>query len=202
MVRMVKYDEDAYVPEECCTMTNPQTSGGASVPDDVCMPCEGGDLCDGECSGCVIQKIMNEYAKSAWIPVSERLPENDKYILVSFKNFTLPDIGRYETDKDGNGAFYPGDEDESYVSYGCLVVNAWMPLPEPYRVSAENAQPEETPLTEQQQTNADRIRNMTDDELAEFLKEVKEDYQWANPDYPDCDDCGEWLEWLKSESEE
>lgn len=52
------------------------------------------------------------------------------------------------------------------------------------------------------QTNADRIRSMTDDELAEFLKEVKEDYQWANPDYPDCYDCGEWLEWLKSESEE
>ena len=55
---------------------------------------------------------------------------------------------------------------------------------------------------EKPQTNADRIRNMTDEELAEFLKEVKEDYQWANPDYPDCDDCGEWLEWLKSESEE
>lgn len=55
---------------------------------------------------------------------------------------------------------------------------------------------------EKPQTNADRIRSMTDDELAEFLKEVKEDYQWANPDYPDCDDCGEWLEWLKSESEE
>mgnify|MGYP002762471161 CR=1 FL=1 len=134
MVRMVKYDEDAYVPEECCTMTNPQTSCGTSVPDDVCMPCEGGDLCDGECSGCVIQKIMNEYAKSAWIPVSERLPENDKYILVSFKNFTLPDIGRYETDKDGNGAFYPGDEDKSYVSQG-LFANAWMPLPESYRES-------------------------------------------------------------------
>lgn len=51
------------------------------------------------------------------------------------------------------------------------------------------------------QTNADRIRSMTDDELAEFLKEVKEDYQWANPDYPDCEDCGEWLNWLQSEAE-
>lgn len=51
------------------------------------------------------------------------------------------------------------------------------------------------------QTNADRIRSMTDEELAEFLKEVKEDYQWANPDYPDCDDCGEWLNWLQSEAE-
>lgn len=55
---------------------------------------------------------------------------------------------------------------------------------------------------EKPQTNADRIRSMTDDELAEFLKEVKEDYQWANPDYPDCDDCGEWLEWLQSEAGE
>ena len=46
------------------------------------------------------------------------------------------------------------------------------------------------------QTNADWIRSMTDEELASFLKEVKEDYQWANPDYPDCEDCGEWLNWL------
>lgn len=51
------------------------------------------------------------------------------------------------------------------------------------------------------QTNADRIRSMTDEELAGFLKEVKEDYQWANPDYPDCEDYGEWLEWLQSEVE-
>ena len=50
-------------------------------------------------------------------------------------------------------------------------------------------------------TNADRIRSMTDEELAGLLKEVKEDYQWANPDYPDCEDCGEWLNWLQSEAE-
>lgn len=72
-----------------------------------------------------------------WIPVSERLPDADKYILVSFENFTISDIGRYETDKDGSGAFYPGDDDKSYVEYG-LFVNAWMPLPEPYRESEEN----------------------------------------------------------------
>ena len=62
-----------------------------------------------------------------WIPITERLPEDDKYIMVSFDNFTLPDIG-------GNGAFYPGDDDKGYASYG-LFVNAWMPLPEPYRES-------------------------------------------------------------------
>lgn len=67
-----------------------------------------------------------------WIPVSERLPDADKYILVSFENFTILDIGRYETDKDGSGAFYPGNDDKSYVEYG-LFVNAWMPMPEPYR---------------------------------------------------------------------
>ena len=66
-----------------------------------------------------------------WIPCSERLPKNEDYILVSFENFTLSDIARYEENEEG-GAFYPGDEEESYMSYG-LIVNAWMPLPEPYR---------------------------------------------------------------------
>lgn len=69
-----------------------------------------------------------------WIPITERLPEDDKYIMVSFDNFTLSDIGRYEADKDGNGAFYPGDEDRSCASFE-LFVNAWMPLPKPYRES-------------------------------------------------------------------
>lgn len=72
-----------------------------------------------------------------WIPVSERLPDADKYILVSIENFIISDIGRYETDKDGSGAFYPGGDGKSYVEYG-LFVNAWMPLPEPYRESEDN----------------------------------------------------------------
>ena len=66
-----------------------------------------------------------------WISISERVPDEGEYILVSFENFTLPDIARYEEDEEG-GAFYPGDEEKSYISYG-LIVNAWMPLPEPYR---------------------------------------------------------------------
>lgn len=78
-------------------------------------------------------KILEEQGKllAGWIPVRERLPEDDSYILVSFENFSVADIARYETDEDG-GAFYPGDEDKSYVSLG-LFVNAWMPLPGPYR---------------------------------------------------------------------
>ena len=85
-----------------------------------------------------INRILAEEEKTGgWIPVTERLPEDDKYIMISFENSTLPDIGRYEADKDGNGAFYPGDDEKSYVEYD-LFVNAWMPLPEPYRESEES----------------------------------------------------------------
>lgn len=45
-----------------------------------------------------------------WIPITERLPENGDYILISFENATIPEIGRYEEDKEG-GAFYIGDDD-------------------------------------------------------------------------------------------
>ena len=51
-------------------------------------------------------------------------------------------------------------------------------------------------------TNADRIHSMNIEELAEFLKDVKADYQWDNPDYPSEDDSGAWVEWLQSEVEE
>ena len=69
--------------------------------------------------------------ETQWIPCSERLPEEEEYILLSFENYTGLDIGRYEKDGE-NDNFYPGDEEEAYASYG-LIVNAWMPLPEPYR---------------------------------------------------------------------
>lgn len=65
MIKMIEFDEGVWVPEECCTMTNPATSGGESVPDDVEMPCEGSESCTGECSECVIQRIMNDYARCA-----------------------------------------------------------------------------------------------------------------------------------------
>ena len=66
-----------------------------------------------------------------WIPISERLPEDESYILVSFENCTMQDIARYEENDEG-GTFYPGDDEKSYLSYG-LFVNAWVPLPEPYK---------------------------------------------------------------------
>ena len=53
---------------------------------------------------------------SKWIPCSERLPEEEEYILLSFANYTGLDIGRYEKDGE-NDNFYPGDEEETYASY-------------------------------------------------------------------------------------
>lgn len=72
---------------------------------------------------------------NGWIPVSERFPETDKYILLSFSKFSIPCVGRYNEDENG-GAFYIGDEDETCVSQD-LFVNAWQPLPAPYQPKGE-----------------------------------------------------------------
>lgn len=71
--------------------------------------------------------------KDRWIPVEyeEQKPPQDRYILLSFSNFSVPVIGRHEED-DGGGAFYAGDDEET-CSQQYLIVNAWRPLPEPYR---------------------------------------------------------------------
>ena len=69
---------------------------------------------------------------NGWIPVGEeRYPDTDRYILISFANFSIPVVGRYKEDEEG-GAFYCGDEDETLLSHD-LIVNAWMELPKPYR---------------------------------------------------------------------
>lgn len=80
----------------------------------------------------ICQDIIRNHVNDGWIPVEERLPKDDKYILLSFENFSLPLVGRYDEDAEG-GAFYLGDcvEEDTCISMD-LLVNAWMPLPEPY----------------------------------------------------------------------
>ena len=77
----------------------------------------------------IVSKLAEEY-NQGWIPVTEKLPNTDEYLLLSFENWSIPAIGRYEEDDEG-GAFYIGD-DSTCSSFG-LFVNAWMPLPEPYK---------------------------------------------------------------------
>ena len=87
-----------------------------------------------EDTGLTPEEIERLKEQHRWIPVEERLPEEDNYILLSFENFSLPLVGRYEADSDGEGAFYLGDCDEGDTCLSeNLFVNAWMPLPEPYR---------------------------------------------------------------------
>lgn len=77
-----------------------------------------------------IERMKGE-GRQQWIPVTKQLPEPESYALVSFENASMVDIASYRIDENGDGAFYPRDEDTSYVSVG-IFVNAWMPLPEPY----------------------------------------------------------------------
>lgn len=66
-----------------------------------------------------------------WTP-ADQPPQWEDYILLSFANFSIPLVGPYEPDNDGGGAYYVGDDETSCSRHG-LYVNAWMPLPEPYR---------------------------------------------------------------------
>ena len=76
--------------------------------------------------------------RAGWIPVAERLPEPESYILVSFENFTLLDIATYRVDDDGSGAFYVDGCVCTYLSLG-FFVNAWMPLPEQWKEAEQYA---------------------------------------------------------------
>ena len=78
------------------------------------------------------KKVIERLKATNWIPIEEKLQDPDKHILVSFENFPIPMIGIYTVDDDDGGTFRIGDEDESFVEHD-LYVNAWMPLPKPYK---------------------------------------------------------------------
>lgn len=75
---------------------------------------------------------MDDEKENGWISVDEKIPDPDKYILVSFENFPIPMIGIYTVDDDDGGTFRISDEDDSFLEHG-LYVNAWMELPERYK---------------------------------------------------------------------
>ena len=73
--------------------------------------------------------------------------------------------------------------DNIYMQIDRIAV--WMPLPEPYRESEPH-----------KQTNAERIRSMTDEELAEWFNTVTK-YVLGGSTW----NKKGWLKWLRAESE-
>ena len=88
----------------------------------------------GACSAVqeAIGLVKTQTEQFEWIDADVEVPIGKGYILISFANFSVPCVGRYEEDENGDGTFYLGDETETCNSQE-LFVNAWMPLPEPYR---------------------------------------------------------------------
>lgn len=92
---------------------------------------KGVDSCDVVDTNTDIKRIIEELDSNPWNPVWHSVPPDNGYVLLSFANFSIPIVGRYEIDEDGSGAFYVGDEDETLVSQD-MFVNAWMDLPKRY----------------------------------------------------------------------
>lgn len=76
----------------------------------------------------IVKQASTEY-NNGWIPCSVP-PKTDNYILLSFENFSVPLVGRYQEDENG-GAYYIGYETETCTEHN-IFVNAWQPLPDPY----------------------------------------------------------------------
>lgn len=101
----------------------------------------------------IINELQEEYtgnlsenltsSNNGWVLCEERYPDTKEYILLSFSNFSVPVVGRWEEDEEG-GAFYVGDEMESCASQD-LFVNAWQPLPEPYKPEQKEEQQKTIP---------------------------------------------------------
>lgn len=110
-----------------------------------------------------------------WIPVSERLPEESGSYLtwVRYDNEEFMSI----EDIDCEGIL------KEWNFTGKVLY--WMLLPEPYQGSESH-----------KQTNADEIRSMTDEELADFI--INFDNHFGE-EYEGEQSC---LAWLQKESEE
>jgi|GEM_PF-4140171 len=114
--------------------------------------------------------------EQGWILVEERLPEECNSVFAKWKGtakwnpamfekisdevlVTISDVGGKRTTRTAHtlDGKWSCDLLKANASYKVI---AWMPLPEPYREG------------EPKQTNADRIRSMTDEELATLVCKV------------------------------
>ncbi len=81
-----------------------------------------------EYGSCVeaLDMAINALEQTAWIPCSERLPEGNLYVLVTYKyQYGLMDIG----------ITWYSERENKWCDARPII--AWMPLPAPYKEDAE-----------------------------------------------------------------
>ena len=72
--------------------------------------------------------MMLPSAEPQWIPVSERLPERNEIVLVSYKTTNKVHMCKYLDDGSENPWWSYNDDCSAWNN----VILAWMPLPPPY----------------------------------------------------------------------
>ena len=88
--------------------------------------CDALKPCEAECESIwAVEELPIIDPQPKWIPVSERLPENGEYVLCSQEN---GDVGEGKL-LDGGSWLICYDQ----TCRGSYWVNAWMPLPDPWK---------------------------------------------------------------------
>ena len=78
-----------------------------------------------------LENMPSVQSEQRWIPVSERLPEDDTRVQVTFANGIVGQSSWHKANEYNNGfdAVMHGVTDRHFVTFGVI---AWKPLPEPY----------------------------------------------------------------------
>lgn len=131
-----------------------------------------------------IEIVKNQPQADKWIPCEERLPSENGLYLATYEceDEITVDVMFFM----GKQFYYP--EDMIGIVGKSVEVIAWQPLPQPYKADHHGE-------VNGMVTNADRIRNMTDGELAVYLSELQEITLMRNKQ----DSVEDSLKWLQSE---
>ena len=171
------------------------------------------------CRICVVDDAIEIVKQEAekynnyWIPCSERLPEESESIFAKYKGTEKWKDNMFEKMSDEVNVTIEKEDGKRLTMHAHTVdgkwkndmlrvyetwrVIAWQPLPATYQPNGEN----------EKQTNADRIRSMSDEELAEFIEQISADsmdtISFGTKDYEEIWEHKETaLKWLQSEVEE